>query len=386
VRSCSRLRDRSRDCADGGRGRAPRSSQRRWFYVNLDLLLTEPDSDGIVFDRAKKELDGLDQQEIQFARRTLPCTKLLSPGDFMTWRDGFDDWLRENDRESVQRYRTEWRDPWTKAVTEFQNFTVPLVELPSVRDSDPESIGRVCAIFEKLNSSGVDLSVYDLLTARLYRSGIRLHNLWHEACQEHERLASWSEGKAETNKFGVLGLRTLALLRGLDPKPSILIDLKPAGFQEDWKRAAAAIERALELIEHVGPDGFGVFELQKLHDHHIFPKAFLKRHGLTKRSDVNSVVNRTLISDKTNGKVKDRAPAEYLANREIFPSGATSDLLRPHFVADEALEALQAATEVDDPNEVSARYEAFRAAREAAIIEKIRSVCGVHTGTRRTPL
>ena len=407
--------------------------------------------------------------------------------------------------DGLQRYRTEWRDPWTKAVTEFQNFTVPLVELPSVRDSDPESIGRVCAIFEKLNSSGVDLSVYDLLTARLYRSGIRLHNLWHEACQEHERLASWSKGKAETNKFGVLVLRTLALLRGLDPKPSILIDLKPAGFQEDWKRATAAIERALELIEHVGPDGFGVFdrkwlpgfglvpilaalravvedrelgerprsdlrrwywcnvfleryssgvesksrkdfaemvahwtegqpepavfaearsrisaegysvresasyastvysgifcllalrgardwvrgesiELQKLHDHHIFPKAYLKRHGLTKRSEVNSVVNRTLISDKTNGKVKDRAPAEYLTNREIFPSGATSELLRPHFLADAALAALQAAAEGDDPNEVSARYEAFRTAREAAIIEEIRSVCGVVPGTRK---
>lgn len=60
------------------------SSQRRWFYVNLDLLLTEPDSDEIVFDRAKKELDGLDQQKTQFSRHILPCTKLLSPGDFMT--------------------------------------------------------------------------------------------------------------------------------------------------------------------------------------------------------------------------------------------------------------------------------------------------------------
>ena len=55
------------------------------------------------------------------------------------------------------------------------------MELPRVDDSDSESIGRVCAIFEKLNSTGVDLSVYDLLTARLYRSGIRLHDLWDEA-------------------------------------------------------------------------------------------------------------------------------------------------------------------------------------------------------------
>ncbi len=105
----------------------------------------------------------------------------------------------------------------------------------------------MCAIFEKLNSTGVDLSVYDLLTARLYRSGIRLHDLWDETCKAHPRLRAWSRGKADEHKLGVLVLRTLALLRGLDPKPRILIDLLPANFEEDWRRAAAAIERALEL-------------------------------------------------------------------------------------------------------------------------------------------
>ena len=128
-----------------------------------------------------------------------------------------------------------------------------------VDDSDSDSIGRVCAIFEKLNSTGVDLSVYDLLTARLYRSGIRLHDLWAESCKTHPRLRAWSKGKADEHKFGVLVLRTLALLRGLDPKPRILIDLAPHNFEADWRRAAAAIERALELITFVGPDGFGVF-------------------------------------------------------------------------------------------------------------------------------
>jgi hypothetical protein len=71
----------------------------------------------------------------------------------------------------------------------------PLVELPRVDDADNEAIRRACAIFEKLNSTGVDLSVYDLLTARLYRSGIRLHDLWEEACRRHQRLHVRSKGK-----------------------------------------------------------------------------------------------------------------------------------------------------------------------------------------------
>jgi hypothetical protein len=382
---------------------------------------------------------------------------------------------------------------------------VPLVELPKVKDSDPGAIGRVCAIFEKLNSSGVDLSVYDLLTARLYRSDIRLHGLWKAACEQHKRLSDWSKGKAETNKFGVLVLRTLALLRGLDPKPSILIDLKPANFQQDWERATAAMERALELLEHVGPDGFGIFdrkwlpgfgllpilaalraviedkglgdeprsdlrrwywsnvfleryssavesksrkdfsemvahwtegkpepavlaearsrigaegytvrdsashasavysgifcllairgardwlvnehiELQKLQDHHIFPKAYLRRHGLTKGVLVNSVINRTLISNKTNLKIRDKAPAEYLANTEIFPSGATPALMSPHFLDDPAIAALNAAVEQDDHAEVVRLYDAFRQARETSIIAEIRKVCGIPAVTTK---
>src|SRR5258708_10905586 len=36
------------------------SSQRHWFFLNLQVLLSEPDSDDIVFDRARRELRGLD--------------------------------------------------------------------------------------------------------------------------------------------------------------------------------------------------------------------------------------------------------------------------------------------------------------------------------------
>jgi hypothetical protein len=475
------------------------SSKRRWFFLDFDLLLDDPDNDGIIFDRAKRELRGLDQQEIQFAERKLPCTALMSQQAFYAWRDGFDDWARSTSPEVHEKYRSVWRDRWTEAITAFQTFEVPLVELPQVDESDPESIGRVCAIFEKLNSTGVDLSVYDLLTARLYRSGIRLHDLWAEACRAHPRLASWSGGKADQHKFGVLVLRTLALLRGLDPKPRILIDLDPVDFDADWRRAAAAIERALELISLVSPDGFGVFaekwlpgyglipilaalrseidsrrlgekertdlrrwywcnvfleryssavesksrkdyaemtrhwfdggpepdvfqeaqnligspgfrirtsasyasavysgvfcllairnardwrrgeniQLQELQDHHIMPQAFLKRHGVTRRVTVNSIANRTLISDETNGKIKDKAPKEYLEDTNIIRTTTRAELLLPHFIDGAALVVLLNSEESLSVAEVSARYTEFVRLREEAIIGEIRRVCGI---------
>src|SRR5579859_3036782 len=206
------------------------TNQRRWFYVDLDRLLKDIDDDEIVIAHTPKDLNGLDQPENQYRQRMLPCTRLLSSGAFLSWRDGLDDWLREQDPPKHLMFRKEWRDAWTGAVNHFLEFQVPLVELPSVSDDNAQEIGRVCAIFEKLNSTGVELSIYDLLVARLYRSNIRLHELWQRACSGHPRLKAWSKGKAETNKFGVLILRTLALLRGLDPKPTFLINLDPTGF------------------------------------------------------------------------------------------------------------------------------------------------------------
>jgi len=473
------------------------SSQRRWFFVNLTLMLDDPDDDEVVFDRSQRELDGLNQRDEQYRTRILPCTVLLRAEDFLTWRDGLDDWLREREPESHISFRSKWRDAWTKAVTGFQSFDVPLVELPTVSDSDPEAIGRVCAIFEKLNSTGVELSVYDLLTARLYRSGLRLHDLWDAACKQNKRLGEWSEGKAETNKFGILVLRTLALLRGLDPKPRFLINLSPTEFEADWRRAADALERALELVEHTSSDGFGAFErkwlpyygllpviaalraeiedraldgnargdlrrlywcnvfleryssavesksrkdysemlahwvegkaepslfaeararigapgysirdsasfassvysgvfcllalrgardwsrgesiqLQELEDHHIFPQAYLKRHDITKRIDVNSVTNRTLISAETNGKVKDDAPATYLDRSDVFAGPDLASTLAPHFIDPLAIELLRASNEDLKAEQLVAVYERFRASRESAIVAEIQRLC-----------
>jgi hypothetical protein len=476
------------------------SSQRRWYFVDLDALLDDPDRDDIVFERSKRELQGLLDPQVQYARHILPCTALLSQEKFYAWRDGFEDWLSATQGpDELYTYRNSWRDPWTKAAAAFQGFEVPLVELPLVAESDGDAIGRVCAIFEKLNSTGVDLSVYDLLTARLYRSGIRLHDLWREACDSNDRLRHWSGGKADQHKFGVLVLRTLALLRNLDPKPRILIDLTPDGFDEDWRRAAGAIDRSLELITHVGQDGFGVFAekwlpgyglipilaalraviddrklgeqaradlrrwywcnvfmeryssavesksrkdylemtrhwleggpepevfaeagnligasgfrirgsasyasavysgvfcllalrdardwrrgedilLQDLQDHHIFPRAYLIRHGIVKTVDVNSIANRTLISDETNGKIKDSAPADYLSDAAILPADRRAELLLPHFVGQAPIESMLAAWEGSSNEDVASEYGRFVQAREAAIIDDIRRVCGV---------
>lgn len=485
------------------------SKAPRRFFVDLELLLTDPDDDNIVFDRTAREIkrDNLDSLEVQWSRRVVPVAKLVSEASFLEWRDGIDDWLRENHPNDHETFRTYWRSAWSNAVQSFLSFEVPLVTLPIVADDDHDAVARVCAIFEKLNSTGVDLSVYDLLTARLYRSNIDLHGLWDEAIANHPRLAEWSDGSADQHKFGVLVLRTMALIRGLDPKVKILINLEPKDFEVDWRRAVAAMDRAIELVTHIGPDGFGVFDkkwlpgfgllpvlaalrafiedrklgenerqelrrwywcsvfleryssaveaksrrdyadltarwsgqsvtpvpfaeadarigadgytiresasfassvysgvfcllalngardwfagediaLQKLQDHHVFPRSFLLKRGFDAKNDkttINSIVNRTLISDTTNQRISDAAPAAYLEDKKVFPNGAP-DILIAHFVDQSGHEAMAHAMEGSTPDATRRAFDDFRAARERVIIENIRTACGVRANQVR---
>ena len=93
--------------------------------------------------------------------------------------------------------------------------------------------------------------------------------------------------------------------------------------------------------------------------------------------DVNTIANRTLISNETNGKIKDKAPADYLSDDDIFPSGARVDLLEPHFIDEGTLPILQGAREDLPDHEVADLYSQFVQARQAAMIEEIRRACGI---------
>jgi len=118
-------------------------------------------------------------------------------------------------------------------------------------------------------------------------------------------------------------------------------------------------------------------QLQNLEDHHIFPQGFLKKKEITARRLLNTIVNRTLISDETNNKIKAKAPADYLASKEIFPTGATGPLLAPHFLNESALTAMRDATDELSADQVRQVYDRFCKQREAAIVAEVRRICGV---------
>lgn len=230
------------------------------FFLNLKKIAEGNIADAIWSERSDYLGDWLNQEK-QFETLSVPFTTLLTGWD--DWKDDYEDWLLMRQDGSFEYYRDKYRGAWKVVMKRIENFLVPVIEIEKIPADDADRLGQVCAIFEKLNTMGVRLSVYDLLTARLYKypsmmhKGKRIdqHELWKDAVAQYPHLNHFSDGNPDA--YGVYVLRTIALMRGLDMKSKSLINLKPANYEADWQTAVKYMEKAFDRITANDQDGFG---------------------------------------------------------------------------------------------------------------------------------
>jgi hypothetical protein len=101
----------------------------------------------------------------------------------------------------------------------------------------------------------------------------------------------------------------------------------------------------------------------RIDSHHISPQAWCRARGIDSRR-ANCIVNKTLLSAKTNNQVGNRPPGVYLADLEQkgISRERLDDILRSHLIEPEALRA-------DD-------FEAFFNARSQVLTDLVGRVMG----------
>lgn len=227
------------------------------FFLKLDEVVKDELEEAIYGEKETRTEAGF-EEEWQFKNREIPFSVLQSFQTWDAWLDRYQDWLRDQSREEFNDFSERIRPIWKKTVGKLFESVVPVIEIPKVKNNDQQGIAETCAIFEKMNSTGVDLSVFDLLTARLYKDKIDLHALWKKTIDGCDLIKAYSEAKA--NPYGVFILRCITLMRGMDVKSKIIINLSPEGFEEQWDIASGYVEKALQRITSTNQDGFGVFD------------------------------------------------------------------------------------------------------------------------------
>jgi len=221
------------------------------FFLNLKKVADGDIENAIWSERSDYVSDWMDREK-QFQELVISFTEIEN---WDNWRDTFEDRLLQEGGDLFDRYRQNYRNAWRDIIGRIKGFPVPTLVIDKIEPNDPEQIAQVCAIFEKMNSTGVALSVYDLLTARMYRYGIDMHRMWEASVNEHPNLYKISDGRPDS--YGVYLLRVIALLRGMDVKSKSIINMTLDGFEADWNLAARYMEQALQRMVSTNADGFG---------------------------------------------------------------------------------------------------------------------------------
>lgn len=105
-------------------------------------------------------------------------------------------------------------------------------------------------------------------------------------------------------------------------------------------------------------------------DHHIFPAAYLERHGVARARQRDCVLNRSLIDRTTNQMISDRAPSDYLAEIRDTRGFPFEAVLNSHCLPAEQNSAL-----------LCDNYEAFLSWRQDRLWSEIQRVTGAASAT-----
>ena len=235
-----------------------RSKQATLFFIDLRKF-TGGDVDGALFykSKARCKIAELEIGDWQFENMIVPLGQVYNQSRWSAWTASYTQWLLASGKtERLQLWIGTEQGKWQEAFSTVWQFSQPVLSLSKIETNNRGQLEEICTVFEKLNSTGVTLSVFDLLTARLYPQGIKLDELWNGALELCDYLRKFDADKSD---FGVFLLRMIALHRGDEIKGKALIGLSVKNFNEDWHTAVHYLNEGFRRLTSVQDDGFGVF-------------------------------------------------------------------------------------------------------------------------------
>lgn len=233
------------------------------FFVDLKALLDpEADTTDIVFseskDRARKL--GYLERDKQFAKKIFPLTQFYRR-DYTLWMGEFRAYLEsENQCPNPGEYYAEILEIldhiWFK-------YVIPVVQLPRSL-----SLDSVAEIFEKINSTGTRLGVFDLLNARFTKYGVDLRGLWDKAKANYAEIQDMDENFRDADKYT---LQALCLFKKRYTRRRELLTLDDAykkskpfqkeEFLREWSDICRYVSAAIAKLKSHREDGFGAVAL-----------------------------------------------------------------------------------------------------------------------------
>jgi hypothetical protein len=240
---------------------ARKSPIKRWYYIDIkkalnpyedreEAIFSVPE-DKILRDFRSQPIADFSTPENEFEAEVFPLAEILDSSD---WQLAYYK-LWKYDPEHMERY-TEFHE---NVVKRFQAYQVPAIVL--AKETPKEA---VCQVFEKVNTGGVSLTVFELLTATYAIDGFELRKNWKAREQKlrEDKAPRSLRALVETDFIQAITLlatrarRAVAKAAGDDPErlPAIsarrkdMLRLKLADYLEYADRVQEALLAAGRLL------------------------------------------------------------------------------------------------------------------------------------------
>jgi len=194
--------------------------------------------------------DHYEDPDKQFENAVVPFTGLASLESFEGWLRGYQNYWEDSRGRNLEE-----EDDFRRIREAIGTYQMEVISL----SQNEYKTSDIVEIFERVNSMGTALSVFELLTSRFYKPEINLNlrEMWEKCFDESELIKHFS-GEITNEKFPRYILQIIALMRGINPKKKNLFDLSINDFQRDWEVSSAFLEESFKRLNSIKKGGYGV--------------------------------------------------------------------------------------------------------------------------------
>jgi len=151
-----------------------------YFDIQKALKADDPEEAIIVVDSDKKQRANFGRDVVlDLSSIQLECGKLMFPCNRVFDADDWEETLHDVNPEAYRTYMAFRK----KVLNAFRSYELPVIKL--LKDTSKEA---VCMVFEKVNTGGVALTVFELVTASFAAEGFNLRNDWYGVGGRKDRL------------------------------------------------------------------------------------------------------------------------------------------------------------------------------------------------------
>ena len=204
------------------------------FFINLQKLCISNIEDAVFsWSKQWREYKALLDENGKYnllklkEEKILPLTFLANESEFWKlWYGEFRHLFSEEDAQKIEDF--------LKNIIEYQVhvLSIPLTEKPE----------DIAILFERINRTGIKLSIFDLLTARLYKF-INLRTEWESAFNEKYWLRQIASNDIKNTKIPYYIIQGLALSKGMSIKARDIIKIDSTTLNKNsWQQAVEILE------------------------------------------------------------------------------------------------------------------------------------------------